>query len=88
MSRVVSVIEGRGIMVKVQDVFPGDILYIFGEESDPIIDLVRQERGLVKYYYKESPVSDVNESHWIDPEKSPHVLIHDLKKEGLISNDL
>ncbi len=82
--RVKSVV-GRSIRVDVRNVVPGDILYADGTEQDPLITNVEQKDGLVRFHYKSVPWSDINESHWMDPDDrrfgNGSTFIHDLKRE-------
>lgn len=68
-TRVRAVVD-TSIMVHIHDVVPGDIVYIRGNEKDPIIDRVeRREDGWVRLHYKvagvQPDVFDVNGKTWV-----------------------
>jgi hypothetical protein len=83
MSRVKAVV-GRSIKVSLYDVKPGDILYTFGDERDPIIAGVERAGALVRLVYKyREGTSGFGWSLLMDPtqKSSGYIFIYDLYNE-------
>lgn len=77
-------IVDNAIMVRLEDVVPGDVLSIRNDESDPIIQEVLRKDGCFKFIYRHHPGHEINQSMWMNPEASNcsgHCFIHDLKNE-------
>lgn len=80
MSRVLGVV-GNTIMVHIHDVVPGDVLSIYGDERDPIVERIERDGNKVRLHYKSHAGTLTKHSIWMNPEQGERMFVTDLKNE-------